>query len=571
MNSRFELFTPTNKEALKELEIHNPLVQSLLLRRGITKMDSADIFLNPDYERDIHDPFLMKDIDKAVERIFKAIKNNERILIYADYDMDGIPGAVVFSDFFKKIEYKNVEVYFPHRNKEGFGLNTNALESFKDNADLLITIDCGINNVEEVQKANELGIDVIVTDHHLPADVLPAAVAILNPKQEGCEYPFKLLCGAGVIFKLVQALIRKGNEEKLFDVPSGWEKWLLDMVGMATLSDMVPLVGENRVLVHYGLIVLRKSPRTGLMKLLRKARVKQGTLSEDDVAFTIAPRINAASRMDVPMDAFRLLSTEDEIEADMLGDHLNHINDERKGVVGSVVRELKKRIEKRPSLGPVIVLGDLNWKPSILGLACMSLVEEHNRPVFLWGKEQSSIIKGSCRSDGSVNVVELMGSVLDDTFLEFGGHVFSGGFSVREEYIHTLEERLIEAHEAVESHHVETEICVDGVLSLEDILWDTHKDIQRLAPFGEGNPKPLFLFKNIKVNKVVHFGKKQNHLKLEFQENGGRNISAIAFFKTPEHFEAPLEEGGKINLIAHMEKSDFGRSPELRLRIVDIV
>jgi len=248
----------------KNLEAYPELVQELLFSRGIETAKEAEEFLNPDYTKHVHDPFLIKDMEKAVLRILLAMEQNEKIVIYSDYDCDGIPGGVILHDFFKKINYENFENYIPHRHEEGYGLNLSAIESCAEsNTKLLITVDCGITDVVPVTRANELGIDVIITDHHLVGKKLPPAYAILNSKQEDDSYPFDLLCGAGVAFKLVQGLLEKGS----FNVTQGWEKWLLDMAGLSTIADMVPLVGENRVLAYYGLKVLRKSPRLGLQQL----------------------------------------------------------------------------------------------------------------------------------------------------------------------------------------------------------------------------------------------------------------------------------------------------------------
>ena len=340
---------------------YHPLTQTLLKNRGITTYEEAEKFLHPNYERDIHDPFLILNMEKAVERILRAIDTEEKIVVYGDYDCDGIPGSVILHDFFKKIGYKDFENYIPHRHDEGYGLNTDAVDEFaKNGTTLLITVDCGITDVKEVLHANSFGIDVIITDHHLPQEIIPSAYTILNSKQKGDTYPDNMLCGAGLAWKLVSALVKKRGKE--WNIGEGWEKWLLDMAGLSTIADMVPLRNENRVLAHYGLKVLRKSPRPGLMKLLRKLRVDQRYLTEEDVGFTIAPRVNAASRMGIPFDAFRLLSTTDETEADVLSDHLNEMNETRKGVVAVMIKEAKKKITSR-EMREVIVVGNPAWKP----------------------------------------------------------------------------------------------------------------------------------------------------------------------------------------------------------------
>lgn len=552
------------REDLKE---YPELLQKLLYYRGVENSEIADKFLNPDYEKHLHDAFLMKDMDKAVERILRAIHNNERILVYSDYDADGIPAAVIMHDFFNLVGFSNFEVYIPHRHNEGFGLHLEAIDTFKDRIKLMITLDCGIADVTEVDHANTNGIDVIITDHHLPGEVLPKAYAILNAKQKDCEYPYKMLCGAGVAYKLIQALIAS----KKFEIKDGKEKWLLDMAGLATLSDMVPLDGENRVLAHYGLKVLRKSPRPGLQKLLAKLRIDQRTMNEDDLGFMIVPRINAASRMGVPMDAFHLLSSKDVAVAGAHAEHLDKINTERKSMVGVMVKEIKKHIEERKErLGSVIVIGNPNWRPALLGLAANSLVEEYNRPVFLWGRENGNGIKGSCRTDGSVDLVKLMQSV-SHLFSEFGGHSASGGFAVEQDKIHTIEEEIVNAYEKVKKIKEEQKFFADAEISIDDVNVKNFELVDRLAPFGVGNPKPIFILKNIIPTEIKVFGKAKDHTELTFHNSKNYKVKAICFFKKPEDFEIKLGKNMPINLIASMEKSYFGNKAELRLRIIDII
>src|SRR3989344_1919525 len=393
------------------------LLDVLLEKRSITS-DQKDIFLNPDYKRDLHDPFLMRDMEKACVRIFEAIENKEKIIIYADYDCDGIPGAVILNDLFIFLGYKNYEVYIPKRNSEGYGLNLDAIKQFADSGvKLIITIDLGITAVAEVAQAEVDGIDVIITDHHLPrqsvisgglAFDLPRAYAILNPKTD--EYSEKMLCGAGVVFKFAQGFLKKYGE--YFKVKVGAEKWMLDMAGRATLSDMVPLTGENRAIAYFGMKVLKKSPRPGLQKLLAELRLEQKYLTEDDVGFMLAPRLNAASRMDDPARAYEVLTTENETEAGTLAGHLSKINDERKIIVAGIMREVKKNFTRR-EMREVVVVGNPNWRVGVLGLVAGKISEEYERPVFVWGRDENETLRGSCRSDGSVSVVELMTEAKD--------------------------------------------------------------------------------------------------------------------------------------------------------------
>jgi len=563
---------PQNIE--ESLKLYHSLVKSLLYSRGITDTDSAERFLNPNYDEHLHDPFLLKGMDKAVKRILKAIEDNEKIGIFSDYDADGIPGAVALHDFFKKIGYENFINYIPLRNEEGFGLNIDAISGLvKDGVKLIITIDCGITDIKEVDFANKNKVDVIITDHHIAGKKIPKAFAIINPKQKGCEYPDKMLCGSGVIFKVIQALIKEVKLDRTIDWKDGHEKWLLDMVGLATMSDMVPLTGENRVFSYYGMKVLQKTPRAGLLKLFSLLKINPRTATEDDIAFMITPRINAASRMGIPRDAFMLLSTKDEVEAGTLAEHLNQKNDERKGVVASMIKEIKNKIEaKNEAMKKVLVFGNPEWKPSLLGLVANSFSDEHNRPTFFWGRngESEGILKGSCRAGGNTNIVKLMEKA-KEVFVDYGGHKGAGGFSVLQENIHTLEDRLNEAYlELIQEEVLDEAILVDKKLSLDDVNWETWSHVEKFAPFGLDNPKPLFIFENIQITAVKLFGKEKNHLELKFRNSTDREVTAMAFFSNLDSYGTKLEAGNTVNLVATMEKSVFRNFPELRLRIVDV-
>ncbi len=552
-----------------ELISYPEFLQDMLYTRGILSRDAAEVFLAPDYTRDLHDPFLMRNMARAVSRILGALQAEERIAIYSDYDCDGIPGGVLLHDFFKKIGYTHFTNYIPHRHEEGYGFHAGAVEELAlCGTTLIITVDCGTNDTAAAFRAKELGVEVIVVDHHLPSENPAQVYALLNPKQVGETYPFKLLCGSGVAFKLVQGLLAEGSAS--WRIHKGWEKWLLDMAGLGTLADMVPLTGENRALAYFGLAVLKKSPRLGLMKLCRLMRVVQREFTEDDAYFMLVPRINAASRMDAPMEAFRLLTTEEETVAASSAAHLNRINDERKGVVASMVKEIRKRVTDRP-LGSVVVAGDPRWKPSLLGLAANTLAEEYERPVFLWGREGTMLLKGSCRSGGSVSVFQLMES-RRELFIEFGGHQFAGGFSVAYENVHLLELQLSESFLSLQTMSLAPEkTAFDRELSLEDVNWNTYRHIARLAPFGEGNPKPLWLFRNALIENVRLFGKEKQHLELSFARQKGKAVSAIKFFAEPNDFDTPIAVGASVDLLATIERSTFRNFPELRLRIVALV
>lgn len=558
-------FPDTTAPAVTLVSRVSPLINRLLWAREIQDAAAAEEFLAPNYQTQLHDPFLLHDIEKAVARIKTAIATNERIAIFSDYDCDGIPGAVVLHDLFKALGYENFQNYIPHRHYEGFGLSKQAITTLKQaGVTLLITIDCGTSNIEEVVYAKENGIDCIITDHHEPEETLPLAVAVVNPKLG--EYPFPDLCGAAVTFKLAQAILKTLEHT----VKEGWEKWWLDMVGIATIADMVPLRGENRVLAYYGLQVLRKSRRPGLQQLLKKARIDQRYLTEEDIGFTIGPRINAASRMDTPEDAFFMLAETDVVRAGERVDHLERLNVERKTQVALMTKELHKRLKLLEVVPEVLVMGHTDWRPSLVGLAANKLAEEYGRPAFLWGTDGNGVFKGSCRSGGAVSVVKLMQSVRE-VFIESGGHHASGGFSVKEEHIFTFGEQLNQAMVTLkEAAVVNEEVIIDAELTLEEVNAELVKQLTLLAPYGTGNPKPLFAFREVSPQSVELFGKAKEHTKLTFQSKGGR-LEAIAFFRTPEQFLKVPQANTAITVLAHVEQSFFMGRRQIRLRIVEIL
>lgn len=543
----------------------HPVTVQLLYNRGITEPDDVRVFLSPDYISGRHDPFLLNDMERAVQRVLAAVASGERIVVYSDYDCDGIPGAVILHDLFAAIGYGNVEHYIPHRHYEGFGLSRQAVEKIAAAGPaLVITVDCGTADAEAVDAAVALGLDVIVTDHHEPNGVAVNACAVVNPKI-GDTYPFKELCGAGVAFKLAEAVIARGN----FSIPAGTEKWWLDMVGIATVGDMVPLVHENRVLAHYGLTVLRKSRRPGLQQLLRRARADQRYLTEDDIGFTIAPRINAASRMDTPEDAFHMLASRDEGEAGARVAHLERLNNERKGLVASMTKELKKRIADMATVPEVLVMGSPEWRPALAGLAANSLAESYRRPAFVWGRDGNGMFKGSCRSEGSTSVVTLMNAVAD-LFAEHGGHHMSGGFTVKNEHIHAFPSALNRAYRDLgAAAAVDEEVIVDATMTLDAVTSAFTDALATLAPYGVGNPKPLFMFPDVVPAGVETFGKSKEHLKLSFDTKNGP-LEAIAFFTSPDAFSRTPVVGQPLCLYAHVERSFFMGRRATRLRIVDI-
>lgn len=550
----------------------SPLVRSLLEKRGITAEADRAAFLNPDYDLHTHDPMLLSGMPEAVERIFGALSARERIAIYGDFDCDGIPGTALLSDLFRKIGHGNIEVYIPHRDTEGYGVHEDALDALASRGvTLVITVDVGTNAVRAIAHAKEKGIDVIVTDHHEVTGERPACVALLNPKL--APYPYPSLCGAGVAYKLAQGLLAEGRSRGIpafTAIPVGWEKWLLDLVAIATVADMVPLTGENRVLVFWGLQVLRKSARPGITALCSQLRLRKAELTEDEIGFSIAPRINAASRMDSPQLAYELLTTLDMYEAQQLAAKLEALNNSRKGVVAGYVREAKKHARTRfPASEPVVVLGSPEWKPSLLGLAANSIVEERGGVACLWGRDGNGRIKGSCRSDGSFSVVELFTKSAQQ-FEEFGGHERSGGFTLVSERVHSFPETLADAARSLERAVIDRTRESDALIALSEVSALLLRDIARLAPFGLGNPKPVFRISGVHVAAVRRFGKEKNHVECTLTcARTGVSMRSFDFFRSPEQFSHALVEGQVVSPLATVERDTFRGG--LTLRLVDVL
>jgi len=569
-------------QAPDNLDVSSDLLRHLLALRGLSDQAAAARFLAPDYERDILDPFLMLDMKRAGERIIRAVRDGERLAIFADYDADGVPGAVVLASFFRQIGFDNFSVYIPDRHDESYGLNVQALASLAAaGVKLVITVDCGITDVAAVKEANRLGLEVIITDHHLVPETLPPAYAIINPKRLNDQYPYKMLCGAGVAFKLVQGLVQflwksdiHGSWISDFhQVKPGWEKWLLDLVAIATVSDLAPLTGENRVLVHFGLKVLRRTPRLGLRALFRGLKLTPEFITEDDIGFLIGPRLNSASRMSHGDEAYALLTAEDEVEADRLARHLEEKNQERRARVVAILGAARVEVSGNES---VIVIGNSTWSLGVLGLAASRLVEEFRRPVFLWGRNGRGEIKGSCRSDGTVNIVELMKlahSQADDLFLNYGGHAQAGGFSLRRERLPELVEHLSAAYLALEKLPTSNgDLFYDRELPIDDVTSETHSLLERLAPFGPENHKPIFLLSGLTIISSRAFGSDQSHLEMVFLHPDFGQLRAVQFFALPlaitKGESLPMART-HLDILATLEKSYFRARPELRLRIVD--
>lgn len=567
--------------------VYGELLSKLLRNRNIHSIAEAELFLTPKYEETIHDPYLFKDMEKAVTRLIEALCRDEHITIFSDYDCDGIPGAAIISDYLRSLGCK-FDVYIPHRHKEGYGLSNDAINIIATRGTkLIITVDVGITALEEVKHARELGVDIIITDHHLPLSYItsegkevqhiPDAYAVINTKQSDCAYPDKGLCGAATAWKFICALHMKLADsnsmlspklkERVLDVPRGFEKWLLDLVALATVADMVPMTGENRTLVMYGLIVLNKTRRIGLKSLIAKAGLRLGSITEDDIAFSLAPRINAASRMDNPITAFELLDATDIARASQIATTLHKLNDERKMSVAQIMKELYQSLLHR-EIGHVLVVGNIEWSPGVLGLIASKLVEKYSVSVFVWGQGEGDTLKGSCRSDGTVSVMDLMAQAKYGVLVSYGGHELAGGFSISHQNVHSLEQELSQVYKQVPK--LQTSACtsydVEHVTEVIEMNMSMYESVSKLSPHGILNPKPVFKVTSIGRVAVQTFGKKSEHVRL-VPENGVQGIEMVYFFPKV----MPQEEFiNPAYIICNLEQNVFMGKKTLRMRVLDM-
>jgi len=575
----------SNRVINKFPEIH-PVVLQLLSNRGLTSQEKIDEFLMPDYSQDIHDPFLFQDMRKAVERIIKAIEKKEKILVYGDYDVDGVCSAVLLVDSLKNMGAVSVDVYIPDRETEGYGLNKEAIKEIaKEKTNLLITCDCGITSKEEIVLANDLGIEVIITDHHCQPPELPdKALAIINPKLEKEKYPFKDLAGVGVAFKLIQALLK--DERIKIKNKEAFEKWLLDLVALGTVADCMPLLGENRTLVKYGLIVLNKSRRIGLRELIGVAgldkknnfnnnnNLKKLEFSLDtyNIAFQLGPRINAAGRMNHASTAYRLLVTQDKEGARRIAFNLNQTNKERQKLVEKIFQEAKKQIGKVNSEKKILfALGEHknNWLAGLIGLIAGKICENYYRPAIVMSETEKEII-GSGRSIPEFDITNAL-EKSKKYLARFGGHKGACGFTLKKKsLLKGFKNKLRKiAQEELRGKELMPSFLIDVEIKLNEIDWKLYEDLKKFEPYGEGNLRPKFLTKNLQILGIERVGQEGQHLRLFLQDDEFNSKKFISFNSGDEWGEK-LKIGDRIDVVYEMSVNLWNGSKELQLKIIDL-
>lgn len=557
MNKKWECYNLDNEkveELVKKRHITN-LLASILVNRGIIDGEKINVFLNPT-RKDFYNPFLMPDMEIAVKRIVKAIENKEKIMIYGDYDADGITSITVLKKYLNEIGLKTGE-YIPNRLNEGYGLNKDAISKiYNDGYKLMITVDCGISGLEEVDYANSLGMEIIITDHHEPAEKLPEAIAVIDAKRKDNKYPFNQLAGVGVVFKLIQAI---STELKLEE--KEYLKYL-DLVCIGTISDIVPLVDENRVIAKLGLKLIEKTKNIGLKTLLNIADLKK--IDSNAISFGVAPRINACGRMGFQEEALQLFLTEDSGEATKIAKRLVQFNQERQAKEKQIFEEVIEKIEKDDKDKKCIVLAEENWHHGVIGIVASKITEIYYKPSILICIEGDKG-KGSGRSVPGFDLYTAL-TKCSDYIEKFGGHSMAIGITIKKENFEKLKEAIEKYAQESNISDIMPIINIDKEINLKNINIEEVKSLELLEPFGEGNKMPLFLLRNLKIDSIraLSGGK---HLKLTLKQDNNI-VDAIGFNMGDLSKEYLL--GDKVDVVGTIEINSFGNKENIQINLKDI-
>ena len=544
----------------------DPVLAALLVQRGVHTFEQARSFFRPNLD-DLHDPFLMTDMDKAVERVHQAVSTGEKILIYGDYDVDGTTAVSLVYTFLSRLT-RQVDFYIPERYDEGYGVSYKGIDWASDNGfKLIITLDCGIKANEKVEYARERGIDVIICDHHLPENELPKAVAVLDPKREDCFYPFDDLSGCGVGFKLVQAYSQKYNVPFETLIP------LLDLIVVSIASDLVSVVGENRILAHYGLKQLNTHPREGLLAMIQLSGLEPGHLTIDDIVFKIGPRINAAGRMESGRIAVELLTASNVNDAIRIGNEINEHNNERKNIDRRITQEALEMVESGNCLssGKATIVYNPQWHKGVVGIVASRLVEAYYKPTIVFTMSQGGLVTGSARSVHGFDLYEAIESCAD--LLEnFGGHLYAAGLTLKEENLPVFCERIEKHISGKIIPEMQTPVVdIDAMLNFSQITPKFLRILKQFQPFGPGNSAPVFRTDNVYDNGMGRkVGAEGGHLKLELiqESHPYHHISAIAF-NMADYFDH-IKAGNPIDVCYSIVENYYRGTSNTQLRVKDL-
>lgn len=538
-----------------------PAVVQLLYNRGLTSQAQVDEFFHPDYSQDIHDPYLFRDMLKAVDRLYVAIAKKEMITVFGDYDADGVCAATILTTVLEKLG-ASVKAYLPHREKEGYGLNKKAVEELaSDGTKVVITCDCGISNAEEIALAKDKGVEVIITDHHSLPEKLPPALAIIHPQVSGETYPFKYLAGGGVAFKLAQALLVGQKSPLSATDKEKEEKWLLDLVAISTVADMVPLLGENRTLLSYGLIVLRKTRNKGLQQIILQARLDPEKIDPRAISFSIAPRINAAGRMNHANLAFYLLRETDEARAEQLARDLSQSNLDRQNLTETVVKEAQ--VLDLDWQDKILIFHKPDWPAGLLGLIASRLLKIYNRPCIVMTDNNDNIV-ASGRSIKEFNITKVLHDN-KDLLVKFGGHPQACGFTITKENMPLLAAKLKTAAAELDSDKFLATLEVETELDFHQISWSLLDSLEQFKPFGMANEEPIFVSRDISVANVRKVGSDEQHLKLDLAKDD-KYVGAIAFGLG----DMDLKIGDRVDIAYSLSINEWNGNREVQIKIKDI-
>ena len=538
------------------------IIAKVLANRGIESLKSSHNFFNPSNDQ-LHNPFMMKNMDIAVDRISKNIQNQKPILIFGDYDVDGTTGASLLYLGLKDLN-AIVEYYIPHREKEGYGLSAGGIDYAQSvGADLLITCDCGINAFQPVDYANEHGIDIIITDHHIPDKKLPNAYAVLNPKQKGCEYPFKGLCGCGVAFKLISAVSEKSGIGQNVGLN------YLDLVALATSADMVPILDENRVLVHGGLDQLEESKSPGIHQLLVQTGLVGESLNVGKLVFGLAPKINAAGRMGDANRTVELLTTSDKTRAEELASILVQENKRRQLIQEDIVNDAIRLVHSQVDLenNKVVIIGSKGWHPGVVGIVASRIKDEFSRPAIVIAFDKKGIGKGSARSIPNLDLYEALSYAAK--FLEgYGGHPMAAGLTVHEDKFENFKSLFLRnVNKILTNNDLIPAISIDGEMALTDINSRFMRFLEKLGPFGPGNMRPKFVSRNLSISGQPRLMGNGEHIRFIVSQNG-RNYPAVGF-KLSSHYE-DLIRGVPVDIAYVVEVNQWQGQSNIQLNVRDI-
>ena len=546
---------------------YHPVVLRLLHEKGIRTEKEIEEYFNPDYEKGLMDPFLISGIPEAIERLKDAFEKKEKVAIYGDYDADGVTASAVLYEAFSLCGFSDLIAYIPDRQTEGYGLNGKAVEYLKSQGvGLIVTVDCGISNAAEVEKATALGMDVIVSDHHQIPEKLPLVTALINPQLERSGFPDKNLAGVGVAFKLACAMVEKLAPEKNEQL-----KWLLDLVAIGTIADCVPLLGESRVLTRYGLIVLSKTRRTGLLEMFKVGRIEISESRIPDtrmIAFQVAPRVNAAGRMDHANTAYKLLIEKNPVEARMLSLDLEDKNQERQKVTGEIFREVQVLAENSFKDKKFIYAASPHWPMGILGLVAGKITDEFKKPSMILQKKENEYA-GSLRSVPGVDIMQALRKC-SNLLERFGGHSQAAGVSVRPENLEDFCNRMSEEVErGIAGKEMKAEIEIDQEISAADIDLALMNDLKRMEPFGEGNRQPVFFSRGLVIYDLKIVGNGQKHLKLSLRAmNSPKIFDAIGFSlagKFPD-----IRKDDRIDIVYNLEEDEWNGNKKIQFKLIDL-